>query len=42
MQGRAIGVTPSLQSRDITLVNKHVNEVNKGLKVIPLHNLSEL
>ena len=38
----ATGIIPSLQSRDITLVNKHVNEVNEILKGIPVHNLTEI
>ena len=36
------GDIPSLRSRDITLVTKYVNEVNKLLKCIPVRNLSEL
>ena len=38
----AKGDIPNLNSRDKTLVTKHVNEVNKVLKCIPVRNLSEL
>ena len=38
----AKGDIPTLRSRDITLVTKYVNEVNKVLKCIPLKNLPEL
>ena len=38
----AKGDIPTLRSRDITLVTKYVNEVNKVLKCIPLRNLPEL
>ena len=36
------GDIPTLRSRDINLVTKHVNEVNKVLKCIPVRNLSDL
>ena len=36
------GDTPTLRSKDRTLVTKHVNEVNEVLKRIPVRNLSEL
>ena len=38
----AKGDIPTLHSRDITLVTKYVNEVNKVLKCIPVRNLPEL
>ena len=37
----AKGYIPNLRSRDIALVTKHVNEVNKVLKCISVKNLSE-
>ena len=36
------GDIPTLCSRDINLVIKHVNEVNEVLKCFPLENLSDL
>ena len=39
IQEGATGVIPSLRSRDIALLNKHVNEVNEVLKGVPVHNL---
>lgn len=33
---------PSLGSKDITLVNMNVKEVNEALKNIPVHNLTKL
>ena len=36
------GDIPTLSNIDITLVYKHVNEVDKMLKVIPVRDLSEL
>ena len=41
MHERAKGDIPTLRSRDINLVTKHVNEVNEVLKCIPLKNLSD-
>ena len=41
MHDGAKGGIPNLRSRDITLVTKYVNEVNKVLKCIPVRNLSE-
>ena len=38
----AKGDIPNLRSRDIALVTKHVNEVNKVLKCISVKNLSEI
>ena len=42
MHERAKGDIPTLHSRDINLVTKHVNEVNEMLKCIPVKNLSHL
>lgn len=42
MHEREKGDIPTLSSIDITLVYKHVNEVDKMLKVIPVRDLSEL
>ena len=42
MHKGAKGDIPTLRSRDINLVAKYVNEVNKVLKCIPVRNLSEL
>ena len=42
IQEGATSIIPSLESKNITFVNKHVNEVNKVLKSIPVHNLTDL
>ena len=42
MQERAKGDIPTLRSRDIILVTKYVNEVNKVIKCIPVRNFFEL
>ena len=42
MDEEAKGDIPTLRSRDIALVTKHLNEVNEVLKCIPVRNLSEL
>ena len=42
MHEAAKGDIPTLSSRDITLVTKYVNGVNKVLKCISVRNLSEL
>ena len=39
---KAKGEIPTLRSRDIALMTKHVNEMNEVLKGIPVRNLSEL
>ena len=42
MHEGAKGDIPTLRSKDIDLVTKHVNEVNEVLKCIPVRNLSDL
>ena len=42
MHEGAKGDIPTLCSRDINLVIKHVNELNKMAKCIPVKNLSDL
>ena len=42
MHEGAKGDIPTLRSKDIDLVTKHVNEVNEVLKCIPVKNLSDL
>ena len=42
MHEGAKGDIPPLRSKDINLVTKHVNKVNKVLKCIPVRRLSDL
>ena len=42
MHDGAKGDNPTLRSRNITLVTKYLNEINKMLKCIPVRSFSEL